>query len=230
MKRLVILIFSALFAINGFSQKEVTKFLGIPVDGTKSEMENKLIEKGFKKVSGYDFLTGEFNGQIVTVLIVTNKDKVWRISVLDLYPTDEANIKLRFNQLCRQFEQNDKYWLPADDYSIPEEEDISYNMLAYNKEYEASYYQLPGNIGKKEIIDKTVYKMLEKYTSEEIDNPPLEKAEEIENYKSQLSSELIHNYVDFKRFVWFAIQEKNGKYRIALYYDNLYNRANGEDL
>ena len=209
MKRLVILIFSALFAINGFSQKEVTKFLGIPVDGTKSEMENILIEKGFKKVSGYDFLTGEFNGQDVAVSIVTNNNKVWRITVLDMYSTDEANIKLRFNQLCRQFGKNDKYWLPAEDYSIPEEDYISYNMHVKNKVYEASYYQLPGNIGRKEIIDKSVYKMLEKYTSEEIDNPPVEKAEEIKNYERQLLLDLIDNYVDYNRLVWFAIEESS---------------------
>ena len=29
------------------AQKDVTKFLGIPVDGTKAEMKKKLQEKGF---------------------------------------------------------------------------------------------------------------------------------------------------------------------------------------
>ena len=227
MKRLVILIFSALFVINGFSQKEVTKFLGIPVDGTESEMEKKLMEKGFKIGSLY----GEFNGQKVALSIATNNNKVWRISVIDMYSTDEANIKLRFNKLCRQFEQNNKYWYPLiEDYSIPEEEDISYNMLVKNKVYEASFYQLPGNIGRKEIIDESALKMLDKYTAEEIDNPPFEKADEINNYKKQIFRETLKNYLDFNRNVWFKINNSFGEYRIILFYDNLYNRANGEDL
>lgn len=30
--------------------------------------------------------------------------------------------------------------------------------------------------------------------------------------------------------VWFMIHEHYGKYQIGLYYDNLHNQANGEDL
>lgn len=30
--------------------------------------------------------------------------------------------------------------------------------------------------------------------------------------------------------VWFMISEYGGKYYITMYYDNEYNRANGEDL
>lgn len=33
-----------------------------------------------------------------------------------------------------------------------------------------------------------------------------------------------------KRSVWFKISEFNGRYYISMYYDNEYNRANGEDL
>lgn len=32
------------------------------------------------------------------------------------------------------------------------------------------------------------------------------------------------------RSVWFMISENNGKYSITMYYDNGYNKANGEDL
>ena len=30
--------------------------------------------------------------------------------------------------------------------------------------------------------------------------------------------------------VWFTIMQFNSQYLIALFYDNLYNQANGEDL
>ena len=33
-----------------------------------------------------------------------------------------------------------------------------------------------------------------------------------------------------KKSVWFTISENLGKYSITLYYDNMYNHANGEDL
>lgn len=32
------------------------------------------------------------------------------------------------------------------------------------------------------------------------------------------------------KMVWFRISEYYGEYRILMYYDNLYNRSNGEDL
>ena len=33
-----------------------------------------------------------------------------------------------------------------------------------------------------------------------------------------------------KKPVWFMISENYGKYYITMFYDNEYNRANGEDL
>ena len=35
---------------------------------------------------------------------------------------------------------------------------------------------------------------------------------------------------NFQRNVWFTIEEIYGKYYIAMFYDNEYNKANGEDL
>lgn len=33
-----------------------------------------------------------------------------------------------------------------------------------------------------------------------------------------------------KRVVWFMIEKDYGRYCIVMYYDNVYNRSNGEDL
>lgn len=57
-----------------YAQKEVTKFLGIPVDGYKSEMIQKLKAKGYKYNSTTDCLEGEFNGIDVGIMVVTNGD------------------------------------------------------------------------------------------------------------------------------------------------------------
>ena len=71
----------AMIAISAsvFAQKEVTKFLGIPVDGSPTEMIKKLKAKGFKTDEkfmqpikqglvdwyGPEALTGYFNGEYV---------------------------------------------------------------------------------------------------------------------------------------------------------------------
>ena len=41
-------------------------------------------------------MDGEFNGTKVNIIIGTNNNKVWRIGVLDVNPTNETNIKIRF--------------------------------------------------------------------------------------------------------------------------------------
>ena len=80
MKKLLALAAAILFSGAVCAQNDVTKFLGIPVDGTKSEMIQKLEEKGYRYNSQNDFLEGEFNGRDVHIYIGTNNNKVYRIS------------------------------------------------------------------------------------------------------------------------------------------------------
>ena len=131
------------FTIAGYAQqeKEVTQFLGIPVDGSKTEMIKKLKEKGFQKSEVSD-LEGEFNGQDVYIFVKTNNNKVYRICVMDKNQIDETNIKIRFNRLCTQFANNPKY-ISLQDYTILESEDIGYNIRVNKKRYEADYFQRP---------------------------------------------------------------------------------------
>ena len=111
MKRLAILCIMAIVAISMFAQKDLTTFLGIPVDGSKTEMKQKLVSKGFvpKKLGTNEFLEGEFNGTDVQVYIATNNNKVYRIMLCDVNTQNEANIKIRFNKLVGQFENNKRY-------------------------------------------------------------------------------------------------------------------------
>lgn len=65
-----------MLSVTLFAQQDVTTFLGIPVDGSKSEMIRKLKEKGFRSSTDEDAdLTGEFNGKTVYIRIVTNNTK-----------------------------------------------------------------------------------------------------------------------------------------------------------
>ena len=82
-----------LVSMTAMAQKnDVTKFLGIPVDGTKAEMKQKLVAKGFTYNAQNDYFEGEFNGRDVIVCIATNNNKVWRIMVKDANPCSETDI------------------------------------------------------------------------------------------------------------------------------------------
>ena len=224
MKKLIFTLLISFFALNAVAQKDVTKFLGIPVDGTKAEMIRKLKAKGFKSTT-YDrgILEGEFNGYDVRIHIVTTNNKVSRIMVCDKNNVDESTIRIRFNNLCYQFNNNSKY-ITFKDFTIPDSEDISYNISVNNKRYEAIFYQLINN--HKEIVfnELTPY-LKDKYSEEELANPSKKTREEAE--------ELIYDFLldkSSKKSVWFMISEYYGKFGITMYYDNEYNRANGEDL
>ncbi len=91
MKKILTIIIIAIFSLSSYAQKDVTKFLGIPVEGTKDEMIQRLKEKGFKTSAiDKDFLEGEFNGRDVRIQVVTNNNKVYRIVVTDVSSSDES--------------------------------------------------------------------------------------------------------------------------------------------
>lgn len=160
----------AMIAISAsvFAQKEVTKFMGIPVDGSPTEMIKKLKAKGFttdekfiqavKRGSVYwdgpEVLIGHFNGERVIVSLLVEQNKVWRIYLEDKNTRDETQIKIRFNTLVRQFEGNGKYVPLVDEQTIADDEDISYQMTVNKKQYEAVFVQKgeDGTIDKKRIV------------------------------------------------------------------------------
>jgi len=229
MKKLLIYGLAMMIATMCFAQKDVTKFLGIPVDGTKSAMIQKLKAKGFTYNQRLDCLEGEFNGREVRVHVVTNNNKVYRICIIDAYSVDEAAIKIRFNTLCRQFENNGKYMSKTfgENQEIGEDEDISYEITVNKKRYEASFCQTT-----KESIDTTALaeyfynKATELYSEEELSN-----LTEEQEYDLKIKLALQYTFEMFeKKSVWFKIGEDFGDYRIIMYYDNGYNQANGEDL
>ncbi|MBO7446474.1 MAG: hypothetical protein J6T86_08720 [Bacteroidales bacterium] len=155
MKKILFLAVALIFSTVSFAQNNVTQFLGIPVDGTKSAMIQKLKAKGFTYNATLDMLEGEFNGQPVRVTVVTDNNKVYRICLIDENNCSESQIKIRFNTLCRQFENNKKYLPMKDNQEISESEDISYEMLVHKKEYQAGFYQI-GPEGTTSFLDKSL--------------------------------------------------------------------------
>lgn len=208
-----------------YAQQDVTKFLGIPVDGSKSEMIQKLKTKGYTSSQhNKGILVGEFNGMNVNIHVVTNNNKVYRIMACDVNSIDKGEIKIRFNRLCEQFKKNSKY-LSLKDYTIPDDEDISYEMTVNSKKYEAVFYQAPLVVDSVETANKLRAALLVKYTEEQLANP----TEEIKKDIYETSTSFVVDMM-LKKPVWFRIEEFAGKYYIAMYYDNEYNMANGEDL
>ena len=168
MKKLLSLVLLLACSAVSYAQNEVTQFLGIPVDGSKSEMIQKLKAKGFRYDSELDCLKGEFNGRDSYISVVTNNNKVYRIMVRDVTSSSESDIRIRFNTLCRQFENNKKYQsLSSESYIIPEDENISYEMSVNKKRYQASYFQIPeGGIDSTTIMKETQSFIFSKYSQD----------------------------------------------------------------
>lgn len=210
-----------LFPIAVFAQNDVTQFLGIPVDGNKSEMIQKLMNKGFTMdPNEEDVLKGEFNGTNVYIVIATNSNKVRRLAVLDANPTSEANIKNRFNALLRQFQSNKKY-VPTDDstllrFIIPEDEDISYELSVKKKAYQAIFYQKTAAYDSLISVQNTQKERLGELKTSDI----------VEMAEKQIN-EL---FKCFNKKVWVNLSKRAGGYLITIFYDNVYNEAKGEDL
>ena len=224
MKKFLSVVLMLTLSVAMYAQKDVTKFLGIPVDGTKSAMIQKLKAKGFTYNSVTDMLEGEFNGSEVRISVVTNRNKVYRIYVADKYACDEGDIKIRFNNLCRQFENNDKY-LGDNDQTLSDDEDISYEITVNNKRYEAIFFQKTDEEQKEKYVRD---RLLEKYTAEQL-------ADTSQVMQGKVSCDgLIFRMGYIKNTkskpVWFMINQEYGRYRVLMYYDNEYNKSDGEDL
>lgn len=177
MKRYVLTLVLALASLSAFCQNTI-KFLGIPIEGTKKEMIAKLQAKGYEYNSYSDELTGEFNGQNVTISVQTVNNRVWRLAIIDNLGRDEADIKIRFNNLLDQFANNAKYQ-KVDGTRLTDADDISFQMTVKNKRYEAVF----------SFVDKSI-----------------------------------------NGYVWYMIAEQFGRYKIAMFYENHDNAANGDDL
>ena len=235
------------------------RFLGIPVDGSKSDMISKLEEKGFVYNFSQDQLTGSFNGMDVIVSVVEYKDKVYRILVADAFPSNETDIVIRYNNLIEQFERNEKY--VGENEMIDANENIHYEMSQHNKRYEATYSQksendpdlkefeisIPYSDVNDEFVDgfhNNCVDIAKSMGDDYYENVYIKGINDIQNLNKEQLFEYDKNWlylhqislqlaIQTNRIVWFMINEEENayrKYRILLYYDNGFNMPNGEDL
>ena len=223
LKNVVWLFMLLITSVTSYAQKDVTQFLDIPVDGYKAEMTQKLKSKGFtNNQNKEDILYGEFNGTNVNIFLGTSNNKVWRIAVSDVNPTDETNIKIRFNNLIQQFNNNSRYSEQTDStlakYTIPDDEDISYETTVNKKRYEAVFYQ------KSLKYDSLIKESAILFAKDTLNDNEKEKL------KILISDVMEESLNSLNKQVWFMIKENYGKYRIIIFYENEYNKANGKGL
>lgn len=161
MKKILSLAFLLMLSLSLFAQRQVTKFLGIPVDGSRTAMIQKLKAKGFRYNSYSDGLEGQFNGTNVLIDMLTNKNKVWRIVVIYKGSYDKEDIKIQYNRLINQFSNNSRYKVLNAE-GLTDEDDIDQEVSINKKQYEAVFYQLPD--------DKNIEKRLVWFTIREDTN------------------------------------------------------------
>ncbi len=109
MKKYIFLILLAVLSFGLHAQKDVTTFLGIPVEGTRQEMIDELKALGFTYNSDKGYLRGWFNDEEVFINIITQNRRVVEIRVTDVKNRTNFDIISRFNDLVCQFERNSNY-------------------------------------------------------------------------------------------------------------------------
>lgn len=246
MKKILILAMTVILSAGAFAQREVTKFLGIPVDGTKQSMIQKLKAKGFTYDQQTDYLYGEFNGEEVRISVQTQGNKVWRIAVTEEIGRSENQIRIRFNNLVSQFENNNKYTSLKDSQMLSDNEDISHEISVHDKQYAAIFYQYSKDAPEftdsltiqKEYKEryakelKQIEEYLSQFSEEQLENPTEEMEEnskKISDWSAQSIIEMITDLL-YKKVVWFTIGGVYGEYYITMFYENGYNEADGSDL
>ena len=192
----------------------------------------------------------------VDIYIHTNHNLVDRVYV-EFPPTTEENIRIEFNLLLSQFKNNSKYTDWSMNEEIPETDDISYEIMVNNKRYQASFcYFDPDTdplsfanalidkfdgLFPAEIISKwkestsTFMNLSEDDQKFQLERMITELQDTIGNIDEDKVFLVIATIIDGMKSladgdVWFMIHENHGRYNIGLYYDNLHNKANGEDL
>lgn len=242
MKKIIAIIILSLMTCFAFAQTinfndltpvdNTLKFLGIPVDGRRSDMITALKMKGFKYNPNTGMLVGEFNGRQSNISIVENNNKVFRVAVFDATPIDEGQLKIRYNNLITQFENSKgKYYSITPNERIPETEDISYEIIVHKKQYQATFFYNPiynNETAKQKIYNESIEeckKIIEEQEDENKYYPNEDDFQQLVLTRTALKIVGLSN-----SSVWFTIMEQYGRYRIVIFYDNLNNQANGEDL
>ena len=214
MKRFLATFLFVLMTIAAIAQNSNTiKFISIPVDGTKKEMISKLQEKGYK----YDAIAQGSN-TIKFLGIPVDGTKKEMISKLQEkgYKYDASSDVLfgEFNGKDVNISVqtvNNRVWRIAI-IDTNENDEIS-TKIRFNRLFD----QFSNN-------KKYVLLNGEKLTDED------DISFEMTSHKKRYEASFTFADKSVNGLVWYMITKQFGCYRIAMFYENLDNAANGDDL
>lgn len=95
--------------VSAYSQSNVLKFMGIPVNGTVSQMTQKLRAKGFKPTGKAGVLSGTFKGKKVQLLVLSKNNKVIGIATSTKESMDEGQAFMYYTNVCKQYLDSSDY-------------------------------------------------------------------------------------------------------------------------
>lgn len=191
------------------------------------------------------------------VYIHTNHDRVDRIYVAFPSTSSEDDIKTKYNNLISQFNKNNKYMSFIENKPIPSDENIAYGNKKYQASYKYINPEIDKDYFLRRMADAAIASVpkdkAEQFTA--LMNMYLDSSDKDRELMTEklveISSEFVKSNEDpqialesLKIFmtyldnidsfltgtVWFTIHKNHWGFNIGLYYDNLSNRAKGEDL
>lgn len=219
MKKTLFIITLLMYSISTWAQDHVTRFLDIPVDGTKEEMIEKLKAKGFTEAHDeYQQLLGKFNNKDAVITIYTHNDKVYRVSVFSRIPVSEIDAKVEFNYLIKAFMDTDNY-LP---YTSTEPKfEVSMEENNTKNSYCAIFLQLPPNISFSATRAETNALLKSKFSELQLTNPTIQEWEDMTNLVMQ---KITAKHMDRIINIFCTKSDKiPGYYHTAIIYDNMRN-------
>ena len=219
----VLTVMFLMITVTAIGKVEITRFLGIPVDGPKDEMVMNLKAKGYTYNSDEDYFTGYYFGHPVYLFIQTNNEKVSRIILYDVIQRNEEEIKYRFNDIYTQFITSDRYErMNKRDKSLTADYDLAYEMKFHKYLHKAVFKQVKA-VETDEYIKRACAPAV---TEHEIDFEAL--ADDFREHRRRMYARALghanrHDENSFPSQVWFVISERFGKFGMVLMYDNVRN-------
>lgn len=238
MKKIVFTLLMLLTLSLSAQNDGVIKFMGIPVDGSKSDMILKLKQKGFTYDYENDIFSGKFDGESISGMIQTYNDKVYNIRFThDVTGFNKSVVIHKFNLFVSKYNFNEKYMSciefdkatkGIDTYQIDDYEDINYEMKK-GKVYRAQYYYKY----EKDLSDTTGYYQYKIETITKFSDLARSQGVNIDDYINEdtLQALFFMHRLEQDLVQFYIIEGMNyNTFLIMFDYYNRRNAPNGEDL
>ena len=109
MIRNILIILSLILTLTAAAQTDVTTFMNVPVNGTRTSMVRKLLKAGLKK-AGKDLLLEDVDGKSFIVTLQTNGKEVCRVTMTPTRGTGDVFLAVQmYNTLIECYRRDCGY-------------------------------------------------------------------------------------------------------------------------